>query len=83
MRFSMSKVKALILSVLVVQSLSIHAFEFNLQVAKGTFGKIVEAGKKEIEKGIEKGFKKAKIQNYIKMPPIDIGHYDYKNRGLT
>jgi len=37
----------------------------------------------KIEKGIEKGFKKAKINIQNNMPPIDIGHIHYKNRGLT
>jgi hypothetical protein len=50
----MSKLKTSFLLILVVHSLSGFAFEFNLQAAKGTFGKIVEGAKKEIEKGIEK-----------------------------
>jgi hypothetical protein len=37
----------------------------------------------KIEKGIEKGFKKAKINNYVNMPKIDIGHLHYKNKGFN
>lgn len=58
------------------QSRQLEMFDYYL-------GKELRGISSKIEKGIEKGFKKAKIQNYIKMPPIDIGHYDYKNRGLT
>ena len=58
------------------QSRQLEMFDYYL-------GKELRGISTKIEKGIEKGFKKAKIQNYIKMPPIDIGHYDYKNRGLT
>jgi hypothetical protein len=35
-----------------------------------------------IEKAIERGFKKAKINNYMKMPKINISHEIYKNKGL-
>lgn len=58
------------------QSRQLEMFDYYL-------GKELRGISNKIEKGIEKGFKKAKIQNYIKMPPIDIGHYDYKKRGLT
>ena len=58
------------------QSRQLEMFDYYL-------GKELRGISNKIEKGIEKGFKKAKIQNYIKMPPIDIGHIDYKNRGLT
>jgi hypothetical protein len=37
----------------------------------------------KIEKGIENGFKKAKINNYVNMPKIDIGHLQYKNKGFN
>ena len=58
------------------QSRQLEMFDYYL-------GKELRGISSKIEKGIEKGFKKAKIQNYIKIPPIDIGHIDYKNRGLT
>ena len=58
------------------QSRQLEMFDYYL-------GKELRGISSKIEKGIEKGFKKAKIQNYIKIPPIDIGHYDYKKRGLT
>jgi hypothetical protein len=35
-----------------------------------------------IEKAIERGFKKAKINNYMKMPKINISHEIYKTKGL-
>lgn len=35
-----------------------------------------------LEKSIEKGFKKAKINNYIKVPNLDIEHLIYKQKGL-
>lgn len=50
----MSKLQKSFLLLLVVHSLSGYAFEFNLQVAKGTLGKIVEGAKKGIEKELEK-----------------------------
>lgn len=53
-RFTMSKLKTVALSFMLLSTISVHAFEFNLQTAKGTFGKIVVGAKKEIEKGIEK-----------------------------
>ena len=37
---------------------------------------------KAIELAIEKGFKKAKINNYMKFPKINLGHENYKHRGL-
>jgi transglutaminase/protease-like cytokinesis protein 3 len=50
----MSKLKTFALTLIVLQSVSLHAFEFNLQAAKSTFGKIVEGAKKGIEKELEK-----------------------------
>jgi hypothetical protein len=36
----------------------------------------------QIEKAIEKGFKKARVNNYVSMPKIDLGHQFYKQKGL-
>jgi hypothetical protein len=36
----------------------------------------------QIEKAIEKGFKKARVNNYVSMPKIDLGHHFYKQKGL-
>lgn len=35
-----------------------------------------------IEKAIEKGFKRAKINNFVQMPKVDLGHQFYKQKGL-
>lgn len=37
---------------------------------------------KHIEKAIERGFKKAKVNNYLSLPKIDLGHHYYKQKGL-
>lgn len=37
----------------------------------------------KIEKGIEKGFKKAKIINNNNMPKLDLSHYNYKSKGFN
>ena len=58
------------------QSRQLEMFDYYL-------GKELRGISGKIEKGIEKGFKKAKVQNFIKIPPIDIGHQYYKNKGLT
>jgi len=36
---------------------------------------------KKIEQGIEKGFKKAKVNNYVKLPKIDIDHAVWAAKG--
>lgn len=54
MRFFMSKMKTILLTLLVIQSLNVNAFEFNLQVTKGALGKIIEGAKKGVEKELEK-----------------------------
>jgi hypothetical protein len=35
-----------------------------------------------IEQAIERGFKKAKINNYMNLPKLDFGHQSFKNKGL-
>ena len=35
-----------------------------------------------IEQAIERGFKKAKINNYMNLPKLDLGHQSFKNKGL-
>jgi hypothetical protein len=58
------------------QSRQLQMFDYYL-------GRELHGISNKIEKGIEKGFKKAKIYNNVKMPNIDIGHIHYKNSGLT
>lgn len=58
------------------QSRQLEMFDYYL-------GKELRGISSKIEKGIERGFKKAKVQNFIKIPPVDVGHLHYKNRGLT
>ena len=54
-----------------------------LQMFDYYLGRELHGISNKIEKGIEKGFKKAKIYNNVNMPKIDIGHLHYKNSGLT
>lgn len=58
------------------QSRQLEMFDYYL-------GKELRGISSKIEKGIERGFKKAKVQNFIKIPPADFSHIHYKNRGLT
>jgi hypothetical protein len=58
------------------QSRQLEMFDYYL-------GKELRGISSKIEKGIERGFKKAKVQNFIKIPQVDVGHLHYKNRGLT
>lgn len=46
-------------------------------------GKELRGISSTIEKGIEKGFSKAKINNHFKLPDMDIGHLQYKTKGLN
>lgn len=54
----------------------LQIFEYQLSREVGRMSDVME-------KSIEKGFKKAKINVQNNMPPIDIGHHFYKNKGLT
>ena len=58
------------------QSRQLQMFDYYL-------GRELHGISNKIEKGIEKGFKKAKIYNNVRVPKIDIGHIYYKNSGLT
>jgi len=58
------------------QSRQLQMFDYYL-------GRELHGISNKIEKGIEKGFKKAKIYNNVRVPKIDIGHIHYKNSGLT
>jgi len=58
------------------QSRQLQMFDYYL-------GRELHGISNKIEKGIERGFKKAKIYNNVRVPKIDIGHLHYKNSGLT
>ena len=68
--------RASIMASLANQSNQLKAFDYYL-------GKELKGLPDKVEKSIEKGFKKAKNQIYVKMPDIDIEHLNYKNRGFN
>lgn len=57
------------------QRTQLQAFDMYVSEFKGISTKI--------EKGIEKGFKKAKIINNNNMPKFDISHLNYKSKGFN
>lgn len=58
------------------QRMQLQAFDLHLS---REFSGISE----KIEKGIEKGFKKARIINNNNMPKLDLSHYNYKSKGFN
>jgi len=68
--------RASIMASLTNQSNQLKAFDYYL-------GKELKGLPDKVEKSIEKGFKKAKNQIYVKMPDIDIEHFNYRNRGFN
>lgn len=69
-------IKASIMASFTNQSNQLKAFDYYL-------GRELNGLSSKIEKGIEKGFKKSKINVYNDMPKIDLEHWNYKNRGFN